>query len=78
VSAPSRRERPTRASRWSVAAGWTGAVLLVAAALMAARPSRADRREILGRYSPEYAIAIAVIAMASAWWAGGLRGPKSA
>jgi hypothetical protein len=58
--------------RWPRRAGWAGIALLVIAALLALRPSREDRREVLGRYSTEYAGLIAVVGAAGIWWATGL------
>lgn len=58
--------------RWPRRAGWAGVALLALAALLAFRPSREDRREVLGRYSTEYAALIAVAAAAGAWWTTGL------
>jgi hypothetical protein len=62
---------------WSRLAGWAGFALLVGAALMAARPSRVDRRIVLDRYSPEYAGLIVFSALAGAWCLGGLVRPGS-
>jgi hypothetical protein len=55
----------------------TGILLLLLAGAMALRPSRADRREVLGRYSREYAFTIVAAALAGAWWAAGLARPGS-
>ncbi|MBI1795417.1 MAG: SGNH/GDSL hydrolase family protein [Candidatus Eisenbacteria bacterium] len=65
----------TAVGRWPRLAGWAGLLLLAATVAMLARPSRPDRREVLGRYSLEYAALIGATAIAGAWWSGGFARP---
>jgi hypothetical protein len=53
-------------------------LLLVAAVLLALRPSRLDRRAVLGLYSIEYAALLACAFAVAAWWLGALLRPASA
>jgi hypothetical protein len=65
------------AARWSRLAGWVGLLLLALTLALLARPSRPDRREVLGRYSVEYAVLIGLTASVGLWWSGGILRPAT-
>ncbi|MBI5708799.1 MAG: hypothetical protein HZC42_00595 [Candidatus Eisenbacteria bacterium] len=59
--------------RWARIAGCIGAAFLLIGLALLAHTSRADRRQVLGRYSVDYFGLVAFLVASGAWWAGGLR-----
>jgi hypothetical protein len=62
---------------WIRLAGAAGLALLLIALVLLTHTSRADLRSVLGRYSTDYALSVAVIALVGLWWLGAALRPRS-
>jgi hypothetical protein len=62
---------------WTIFAGLTGIALLVVALVLLAHTSHPLRRQVLGRYSVDYAAAIGIVLLAGVWLAGSILRPGS-